>query len=457
MLTGCQPWLPPRRIHPHRPHGPGSRATVPTRAGPKAPTSCRRSSTSSSTCRRTTPTTRTSATFHKGDGYRLRAGVPTNSNVAPDGTVVPGLPRAGHLPDRQRRVAELGLHPHARSTAAAWTGSCSTATRTPCATGTAPTCRSTGRSPGPSRCATGGSPRRRRRPIRTACTSRPRRRQDLIATDIAKAFSMPLPAGGTIWDKLNAHGISWHDYAWDLPDIALFPKVWDANKDKVKTFQQFLTDCRSGALAVGVDRQPRRRRLHRGEPGRHPTRRGLQLVDHQRGHGTARRGRAPCCCSCTTSTAATTTTCHRRRPSRPTTSRRRSQPAPGAPAAWNQYGLRVPAFVISPFAKRALRLARDPRSHVGAPPHRDEVQPRRADPPRRQRIEPARLPGPAIATGLPRPPDAGRAGSARHRQPVRTRRPRRHPPARRTPRSEARSPASGTPPRRRRHWSVRRA
>jgi phospholipase C len=26
--------------------------------------------------------------------------------------------------------------------------------------------------------------------------------------------------------------------------------------------------------------------------------------------------------------------------------------APNAPAAWNQYGLRVPAFVISPFAKR---------------------------------------------------------------------------------------------------------
>ena len=27
-------------------------------------------------------------------------------------------------------------------------------------------------------------------------------------------------------------------------------------------------------------------------------------------------------------------------------------PAPGAPAAWNIYGLRVPAFVISPFARR---------------------------------------------------------------------------------------------------------
>ncbi len=28
------------------------------------------------------------------------------------------------------------------------------------------------------------------------------------------------------------------------------------------------------------------------------------------------------------------------------------EPAPGVPAAWDHYGLRVPAFVISPFAKR---------------------------------------------------------------------------------------------------------
>ena len=42
-----------------------------------------------------------------------------------------------------------------------------------------------------------------------------------------------------------------------------------------------------------------------------------------------------------------------RRPrSRPTTSPRPSTPAPGVPAAWDRYGLRVPAFVISPYARR---------------------------------------------------------------------------------------------------------
>src|SRR4051812_5563916 len=72
--------------------------------------------------------------------------------------------------------------------------------------------------------------------------------QDLIATDTAKAFSMPHPAGGTIWDKLNAFGISWHDYAFDLPDILLFPRTYDANVDKVRSYPQFLADCAAGTL-----------------------------------------------------------------------------------------------------------------------------------------------------------------------------------------------------------------
>lgn len=70
----------------------------------------------------------------------------------------------------------------------------------------------------------------------------------MVATDTGKVFNLPHPAGGTIWDKLNDFGITWHDYAWDLPDIALFQKTWKANGDKVKSFDQFLLDCRSGAL-----------------------------------------------------------------------------------------------------------------------------------------------------------------------------------------------------------------
>ncbi|MCU1452577.1 MAG: hypothetical protein JWN46_723 [Acidimicrobiales bacterium] len=72
--------------------------------------------------------------------------------------------------------------------------------------------------------------------------------QGLVSTDTTKALKLPHPKNGTIWDKLNVHGISWRDYAWDLPDIALFPKTWKANGDKVTTFDQFLVDCRDGTL-----------------------------------------------------------------------------------------------------------------------------------------------------------------------------------------------------------------
>lgn len=50
--------------------------------------------------------------------------------------------------------------------------------------------------------------------------------QGLVATDVAKAIAMPHPANGTIWERLDAFGIPWLDYAWDLPDIALFFNFW---------------------------------------------------------------------------------------------------------------------------------------------------------------------------------------------------------------------------------------
>src|SRR6476469_504942 len=72
--------------------------------------------------------------------------------------------------------------------------------------------------------------------------------QDLISTDTSKVPLMPHPAGGTIWDKLNAFGIPWIDYAFDLPDVLLFAKTFNANVDKIKNFPQFLADCAAGTL-----------------------------------------------------------------------------------------------------------------------------------------------------------------------------------------------------------------
>jgi phospholipase C len=175
--------------------------------------------------------------------------------------------------------------------------------------------------------------------------------QDLIATDTAKAFAMPHPAGGTIWDKLNAHGISWRDYCWDLPDIALYPKTFPANQDKVRTFQQFLADCQTGALpdvcivspgvAAYSEENPADVQLGEaysaslinavlGSPA-WPKTVLLFMYDEHGGYydHVAPPAAVP-----------------------PDDIAPAVAPTPGVPAAWNQYGLRVPAFVISPFAKR---------------------------------------------------------------------------------------------------------
>ncbi len=175
--------------------------------------------------------------------------------------------------------------------------------------------------------------------------------QDLVSTDTAKAFSMPHPAGGTIWDKLNAHGISWLDYAWDLPDIALFPKTLSANTDKLRTFRQFLGDCESGALPSVSIVSPGATAYSEENPadiqlGEAYSASVINALMHSPAwpktvllfmydeHGGYYDHVAPPAAIPPDDIAPAVVA------------------TPDAPAAWNQYGLRVPAFVISPFAKR---------------------------------------------------------------------------------------------------------
>jgi phospholipase C len=162
---------------------------------------------------------------------------------------------------------------------------------------------------------------------------------------------MPHPAGGTIWEKLNAFGISWRDYAWDLPDIALFPKVFSANGDKVRTFPQFLGDCRAGTLpsvsivSPGVDRYTEENPsdIQLGEaysasvinavmdsPAWPKTVMFFMYDEHGGYYDHVPPPAAVPPDDIPPDVVAT----------------------PTVPAAWNRYGLRVPAFVISPFAKR---------------------------------------------------------------------------------------------------------
>ena len=75
----------------------------------------------------------------------------------------------------------------------------------------------------------------------------------LTVTDINAVLADPIAPNGTIWDRLDAHGITWKDYAIDLWDILLWPGP-DVNAlladtvDNRKYFPDFLADCVNGTL-----------------------------------------------------------------------------------------------------------------------------------------------------------------------------------------------------------------
>jgi phospholipase C len=59
----------------------------------------------------------------------------------------------------------------------------------------------------------------------------------------------PRPAGfGTVFDMLNAFGITWKNYFTDLPTSGLFPYVIEENPGKVVPVAEFFADCAAGTL-----------------------------------------------------------------------------------------------------------------------------------------------------------------------------------------------------------------
>ena len=82
----------------------------------------------------------------------------------------------------------------------------------------------------------------------------PNRRYLLAATSIGQINdTLPnltdYPANGTIFDQLDAHGISWKDYFTTLPSVQLFPQLFVKNNGtKVVPIGDFFTDAAAGTL-----------------------------------------------------------------------------------------------------------------------------------------------------------------------------------------------------------------
>jgi phospholipase C len=57
-----------------------------------------------------------------------------------------------------------------------------------------------------------------------------------------------MPPNGTIFDRLNDHGISWKNYYSDLPQLGLFLPVLAANAAHVAKIDRYFADAAAGTL-----------------------------------------------------------------------------------------------------------------------------------------------------------------------------------------------------------------
>ena len=68
----------------------------------------------------------------------------------------------------------------------------------------------------------------------------------LIATETSSITG--IPPNGTIFDRLDAHGISWASYATNVSTLYVIADIVKKNPSRIKTIDQFHADARSGRL-----------------------------------------------------------------------------------------------------------------------------------------------------------------------------------------------------------------
>jgi phospholipase C len=69
----------------------------------------------------------------------------------------------------------------------------------------------------------------------------------IVSTSI-KSLVAPPPPNGNIMERLDAHGISWLDYYSDLPGVGVLLKYTSAHPEKLVPIDQFFTDAAAGTL-----------------------------------------------------------------------------------------------------------------------------------------------------------------------------------------------------------------
>ncbi len=68
-----------------------------------------------------------------------------------------------------------------------------------------------------------------------------------ISTD-TESLKDPAPPNGTIFDRLEAYGISWRNYFTDLPQTGIIPTVIEKYPANITPIAEFYSDCAAGTL-----------------------------------------------------------------------------------------------------------------------------------------------------------------------------------------------------------------
>jgi phospholipase C len=69
----------------------------------------------------------------------------------------------------------------------------------------------------------------------------------IVSTSI-EALTAPPPPNGNIMERLDAHGISWRDYYSDLPGVGVLIQYAGQHADNLSPIAQFFTDAAAGTL-----------------------------------------------------------------------------------------------------------------------------------------------------------------------------------------------------------------
>jgi phospholipase C len=70
----------------------------------------------------------------------------------------------------------------------------------------------------------------------------------LVATDVNAILKGPEPPNGSIFARLDDHGIPWMNYASDVPQLALFPSVFRSHPHGWAPMDRYFADAAAGTL-----------------------------------------------------------------------------------------------------------------------------------------------------------------------------------------------------------------